>query len=54
MMAETVSASEAERIGLVYRVVPDDELDAAADALAEGLARGATRGYAANRARLKA
>jgi enoyl-CoA hydratase/carnithine racemase len=33
-----VSASEAERIGFVNRVVPADELDAAVDELAAGLA----------------
>jgi len=54
MMAETIDAAEAERIGLVYRVVPDAELDAVADELAEQLANGATRGYAADRALLKA
>ena len=54
LMAETVHATEAERIGLVYRVVPDEELESAADDLGEELARGATRGYSATRALLKA
>lgn len=54
MMAATVKADEAERIGLVYRVVPDQKLEAAANDLARDLAGGATRGYAATRALLKA
>lgn len=54
LLAETIDAAEAERIGLVYRVVPDEELDSAAEQLGAELARGATRGYAATRALLKA
>ena len=54
MMAETIDATEAQRIGLVHRVVSDADLDSAADELGESLARGATRGYAADRALLKA
>jgi enoyl-CoA hydratase/carnithine racemase len=54
MMAETIDATEAERVGLVYQVVPDAELDSVADELGARLARGATRGYAADRALLKA
>lgn len=37
---EMVDAREAERIGLVSQVVPDDELPAAAGALAQSIARG--------------
>ena len=54
MMAETIDAAEARRIGLVHRVVTDAELDSAADELGASSARGATRGYAADRALLKA
>lgn len=54
LLAETIDAAEAERIGLVYRVVPDEELDSAAEQLGAELARGATRGYSATRALLKA
>lgn len=54
MMAETIDAAEAQRIGLVYSVVADGELDTIADELAGELARGATRGHAATRALLKA
>ncbi|MGW2689997.1 enoyl-CoA hydratase/isomerase family protein [Streptomyces sp. NPDC001414] len=54
LMAETVTAEEAAQMGLVYRVVADDELNAAADALGEQLAAGATRSYAATKALFKA
>ncbi|MCL6599913.1 MAG: enoyl-CoA hydratase/isomerase family protein [Alicyclobacillus macrosporangiidus] len=43
MLGETVSAEEALRIGLVYRVVPHDELAAQAEQLAERLAALPTR-----------
>lgn len=42
-----VAADEAERIGLVTRTVPDDELVAEADALVERLAGGPTASYGA-------
>lgn len=54
LMSETLTAVDAERLGLVHRVVPDGELEAAADALGEQLGHGATRGYSATRALLKA
>lgn len=54
LMAESISAVEAERIGLVYRVVPDDQLETAVQEIAGQLATGATRGFAATRALLKA
>ncbi|WP_159618735.1 enoyl-CoA hydratase/isomerase family protein [Arthrobacter zhaoguopingii] len=54
VMAETIDAREAERIGLVYRVEADNQLDRVAQALGEQLAKGATRGHAASRALLKA
>ena len=40
-LGDTISAKEAERIGLVTYCVPDAELDARVDALADRLARGA-------------
>jgi enoyl-CoA hydratase len=40
-LGDTVSAKEAERIGLVTYCVPDAELDARVDALADRLAKGA-------------
>jgi 2-(1,2-epoxy-1,2-dihydrophenyl)acetyl-CoA isomerase len=44
--ADDVPAAEALALGLVNRVVPDDELDKAARAWAERLAAGPTRMYA--------
>jgi enoyl-CoA hydratase/carnithine racemase len=41
----TLTAREAEAIGLVTRVVPDDQLIAQAESLANELAYGATRAY---------
>jgi 2-(1,2-epoxy-1,2-dihydrophenyl)acetyl-CoA isomerase len=41
----TLTAREAEAIGLVARVVPDDQLIAQAEALANELAHGPTRAY---------
>ena len=47
MLAERLPAADALRWGLINRVVPDDELDAAGTELTERLARGATRSFAA-------
>ena len=41
----TLTAREAEAIGLVTRVVPDDQLMAQAESLANELAHGPTRAY---------
>lgn len=43
LTGELITATEAERIGLVTEVMPRAELDAAVDALAQKLAAGATR-----------
>lgn len=43
LTGELMTATEAERIGLVTEVMPRAELDAAVDALAQKLAAGATR-----------
>lgn len=40
LLAEVISAAEAERIGIVNRVVPDDEIDAFVDDWARRLALG--------------
>jgi 2-(1,2-epoxy-1,2-dihydrophenyl)acetyl-CoA isomerase len=45
LLSRFVEAEEALRIGLVHRVVPDEELEAATRELAGGLARGPTRAY---------
>ena len=45
MLAEEVSATEAERIGLVTKCVPLAEFEAATAALAQRLAQGPTRTY---------
>jgi enoyl-CoA hydratase/carnithine racemase len=52
LLADPVKAAEAERIGLVGRVVPADDLGPAAWELAERLASGPTRAYAAVRTAL--
>ncbi|MEV8048321.1 enoyl-CoA hydratase/isomerase family protein [Streptomyces griseoluteus] len=54
LLAETITATEAKQMGLVHRVVADDELPAAADALGAQLAAGPTRSYAATKALFKA
>lgn len=46
MLADEVSGSEAERIGLVNKCVPLAEFEATTKALAQRLARGPTRAYA--------
>jgi len=45
MLADDVTAAEAERIGLVNRCVPAAQFDAAVKAFAERLASGPTRAY---------
>ncbi|MCW3039011.1 MAG: enoyl-CoA hydratase [Solirubrobacterales bacterium] len=54
MLGEKVPAAEAERWGLVNRVLPDAELDAQAEALAVRLATGPTRSYAGTKRQLNA
>ena len=46
MLADEVTGTEAERIGLVNRCVPAAEFDAAVSAFAQRLANGPTRTYA--------
>jgi 2-(1,2-epoxy-1,2-dihydrophenyl)acetyl-CoA isomerase len=43
MLGERISAAEAERIGMIYKVYPDDELTGASMALAASLAQMPTR-----------
>ena len=45
LLGEALSASEAERLGLINRVLPAAELDAAAQALAQRIASGPTVAY---------
>ena len=53
-LGERFGADEAKEIGLVNRVVPEAEFDAAVDALAKCLAAGPTRAYANAKALLHA
>jgi 2-(1,2-epoxy-1,2-dihydrophenyl)acetyl-CoA isomerase len=46
---DPITAAEAERIGLINRAVPDDELAGIADQWAARLARGATRAIGASK-----
>jgi enoyl-CoA hydratase/carnithine racemase len=50
LTARTVDATEAHRMGLVTRVVPDGTLDAAADEMARDVARSPRGGLAASKA----
>lgn len=52
LFGDELSAEEAHRIGLVNKVVADDQLSAEAASWAQRLARGATRGIAAAKAML--
>ena len=54
MLGERVSAADAERWGLVNRVVADADLAAEADALTRRLADGPTRSYAGSKRQLNA
>lgn len=45
MLGERIAAADAERWGLVWKCVPDDELTATADAIARKFAAGPTRTY---------
>jgi 2-(1,2-epoxy-1,2-dihydrophenyl)acetyl-CoA isomerase len=45
LLAEKVSAEDAERIGLIWKCVDDDRLAGEAQALARRLAAGPTKGY---------
>lgn len=54
MLGEQVPAAEAERWGLVNRVVADAELAAHADALTKRLSEGATRAHAGAKRQLNA
>jgi 2-(1,2-epoxy-1,2-dihydrophenyl)acetyl-CoA isomerase len=46
LLGETLSAEEAERWGLIWKVLDDAQLMPQATALAQSLARGPTKGYA--------
>lgn len=54
MLGEPVSAVEAERIGLIYRVVEDEQLQQEAHSMCEHLAAQPTRGLATIKAALQA
>jgi len=45
MLAEELPAREAEALGMIYRSLPDDQLDAGVAALAQRLAEGPTGSY---------
>lgn len=45
MLGEKIPAADAERWGLIWKCVPDDELQATAEALARKFATGPTRTY---------
>lgn len=53
MLGEKIGAEEAERIGLIYKCVPDDALDSEARSLAERLASGPTIALARMKANLR-
>lgn len=46
LMAERISGKEAERIGLVYKAVPEDELTATVEGIVGRLAKAATKSIA--------
>lgn len=46
LLAERISGKEAERIGLVYKAVPDDELNKTVEGIVEKLAKAATKSIA--------
>ncbi len=54
MLGETFGPADAERLGLVNRVVPAERLDAETDALAQRLACGPTLAYGAMRRLMRA
>ena len=53
LLAENIDAAEAQRLGLVNRVVAADSLDAETTALAARLAAGPTRAYGATKRLLR-
>ncbi|MGF1549134.1 MAG: 2-(1,2-epoxy-1,2-dihydrophenyl)acetyl-CoA isomerase PaaG [Sphingomonadaceae bacterium] len=54
LTGEPLSAERAAEWGMIWKAVPDDELDAEVDALAEKFAAGPTRGLAAIKQRIRA
>jgi enoyl-CoA hydratase/carnithine racemase len=52
MLGDTITAEEAERIGLISSLVDDDDLDGTVDRLARRLATGPAQGYAQTKALL--
>lgn len=54
LLAEPISAKEAERIGMIYKCVPDAELQAQALAIAQKLAAGPTIAFVETRKLLDA
>jgi 2-(1,2-epoxy-1,2-dihydrophenyl)acetyl-CoA isomerase len=53
LLNDFIDAAEAERLGLVNRVVPAEQLEAATRELAERLARGPARAYARTKSLLR-
>ncbi len=54
LFAEPISAETAERWGLIWRCLPDEELEATMEAVHTRLAHGPTRAYAATKQALQA
>lgn len=54
LFAEPISAEKAEQWGLIWRCIPDEDLQSTLEAMHQKLAQGATRSYAATKQALYA